>query len=325
MEILEQLLYETCFSTGETVDRIKGKYEDEIKFFEKKYMFEIQKIRNKYYNSSLSNEEMMKKELTEYMHIIIKCINDEYGDLIPINRLKMLNNMLSDGIVVIYDENEKHDFSADSTDGHVIVNLAKIGREDGKPLPDIYTQIVKAKGTLPHELFHIVIQMLKPKDVADERMVIDLKSGESLTSRGMVGFILNEGFVEKYSEILCKKHNLYYQKGPQYIPFVNLCDYIMAKYPSVNTNTIFSLDESDVLSYFNDWERNLYYDYECISYAVRHGEKKREDIASSHIESVDVDYSSLSQDEIFYLQDYYLEKNSKLAQTSSVERSRGHL
>ena len=37
--------------------------------------------------------------------------------------------------------------------------------------------------------------MLKSKDLANDRMIINLINGDIITSRGMVGFILNEGFV----------------------------------------------------------------------------------------------------------------------------------
>lgn len=327
MSELEQLLYETTFRTRDTYNRVIRNFsKEELDYMEERQKIELQNLKNKYSNNNLSDEQLMKQELTEFMSIIIDCINKEYGELIPNDRLSKLNNMINnDGVIVIYDENDKHDFSADSEKGHVIVNLARIGVEKEKPMPSIYEQIIRAKGTLPHELFHIIIKMLKPKDVADERMIINLIDAESITSRGMVGFILNEGYVEKYSNLLCEKYGLYHQIAPQYLPYIDVCDYIMSKYLSVNSNTIFSLDESDILSKLSDDERMLYHKYECISYAVRHRNIPREKVISSHIEHVDIDLSSLSSGEIGDLQNYYLNKNNKLAQTSSIEISDKHL
>lgn len=101
-----------------------------------------------------------------------------------------------DSVIVINNPEDKYDFSAASKNGKVIVNLARIGKTEKNPNPDIFTQITTSKGTLTHELFHIVIQMLKPEEFADERMVISLSNGDTISSRGMVGFMLNE---TKYS------------------------------------------------------------------------------------------------------------------------------
>lgn len=199
MDYFDKLLYETSFSTKDTAGRVALRYssEDLNKIINAKEQ-ETDRLKEKYRGINLTDAELMKRELEEYLAIIVDLINQEYAEYIPLDRLKKLNDMCSDnGVLVIDDSKDRHDFSAFEENGKVIVNLANIGKTKENPNPDIFTKIACAKGILPHELFHIIINMLKPSELADERMVISLTNGEEIHSLGMVGFMLNEGFVEK--------------------------------------------------------------------------------------------------------------------------------
>ena len=312
MDEFERLLIDTGFSTEESVKLIKNGNREFVSSVYDAYMLEKEKLIHKYKDSNLSKTDMLKKELTEYMQKIIECINQEYGDIIPKEKLDVLNRMNDDGIVIINDESDKHDMSANSNTGHVIANLAALGKTSQRPNPDIYTQMTIAKGSLPHEMFHVIIQMLKPDELADERMVIKTTNGKEITSRGMVGFMLNEGFVEKFSSDLCKKYNLYYQIAPQYIPYVNICDYIMKEHLSINSQFVFSSDEEKILDNLNEQERNLYHKYELISYAVRHEDIKRDEIVDYHIEKVDLsnDYNNKQELNKMFDKDVELNKHN---------------
>ena len=325
MDSLDQILYETHFSTKETANRMRIRYsEEEILTMLYSQNTERDRLIKKYQNVDLPKEELMKLELANYMTTIINLINQEYGDVIPQDRLQILNNMLgADSVVVINNEQDEHDFSADSKTGKVIVNLAKIGKTE--PNSDIYTQMAVANGTLPHELFHIIIQMLKPEELADERMVINLSNGQTITSRGMVGFMLNEGFVEKFSSEFCNKYKLYHQIAPQYLPYVDVCNYIMQRYPNVNSNTIFSLDEQDILGNLSYEEQEKYYTAETVSYAVRHKNIKAEDIINSSIEKIELDYSNILPERMDELKKYYFFKNSKFQETNFIAIDYKHL
>lgn len=327
MDMFEQLLYETRFSTRETVDRIKIKYtEDELQQIMNAFEIERQKLIQKYSSINLSKEDLMKKELKDYLSTIVSLINQEYGSFIPEDRLNKLNNMISeDSVIVINNPEDKHDFSADSKNGKVIVNLARIGKNEKNPNPDIFTQITTAKGTLPHELFHIVIHMLKPEEVADERMVISLSNGDTIASRGMVGFMLNEGFVEKFSSEFCQKYGLYYSIAPQYLPYVDICNYFMEYNPQINSATIFSLDEVDCIGSLSAEEQQKYYSAEAVSYAIRHKDKKAEDVINSRIEKVQIDLDNIPQNRLEELKIYYEQKNSKLSETMQIQNNDFHL
>lgn len=319
MSSFDQILYETRFSTKETVERMRTRYsEQELATMLYSQNVERERLINKYQNSSLSDMELMKVELTSYMTKIIEMIKEEYGDLIPEDRLDKLNCMLSaDSVIIINVEQDKHDFSADSTNGKVIVNIAKIGKSKSNNV-DIYTQMAVANGILPHELFHIIIQMLKPEELADERMIINLSNGETITSRGMVGFMLNEGFVEKFSSEFCEKYGLYHLIALQYLPYVDICNFIMETCPNINKNTIFSLDESEVISSLTPEEQQKYYQAEAISYAVRHKERKATEVIDYSIKKIDIDFSQISSERFEELKKYYLFKNNKLQETLTL-------
>lgn len=327
MDEFSQILFETRFTTKESVERIKGRYsQEEFEHMANSQKVEVARLREKYANTQLPDEELIRQELTEYMTTIINLINSDYSKLIPSDRLEKLNNMIqSGGVVVINDENDKHDFSADSKNGKVIVNLARIGKTEKNPNPDIYTQMAVANGTLPHELFHIIIKMLMPEEVADERMVINMSDGEVITSRGMVGFMLNEGFVEKYSLEFCQRHGLYHQIAPQYISYVDICNYIIDRYPQINEQTIFSLDERDVICTLSPEERQKYYQAEAVSYSVRHKEKNANDVVGSSIEKVEIEYSDVPKERLEVIKMYYVLKNNKLAETSGITPENKHL
>lgn len=322
-----QILFETMFSTKESAERMKSRYSKaEFEQMANSQKIEVIRLREKYANIQLPNEELIRQELTEYMITIINLINTDYSELIPSDRLKKLNNMIqSGGVIVINDANDKHDFSADPKNGKVIVNLARIGKTEKNPNPDIYIQMAVANGTLPHELFHIIIQMLMPEEVADERMVINMSNGEVINSRGMVGFMLNEGFVEKFSSEFCQRHGLYHQIAPQYISYVDICNYIMDRYPQINEQTIFSLDERDVIGALSSIERQKYYQAEAISYAVRHKKKSASDVVDSSIEKVEIEYSGIPKERLEEIKMYYVIKNNKLKEINSITNENKHL
>lgn len=93
----------------------------------------------------------------------------------------MLNRLLNENsLKIINVPTYDHDFTANSVLGELTINLAKL---KGK---NIYEKIVSAKGTLPHEIFHFIIKMLKEEDKVDERIVVNLKEGKPITSKGMV-------------------------------------------------------------------------------------------------------------------------------------------
>ena len=99
----------------------------------------------------------------------------------------------------------------------------------------------------------------------------------------------------------------------------------MKNYPQVNENTIFSLDESDIMGILNSEERQKYYQAEMISFAVRHKNSKAQDIVSASIEQIKIDYSNIPEAKVEEIKNYYLMKNKKLHETSLLKTENKHL
>lgn len=296
----EEILATTMFSTKETTEKLMpvfintGEYER----LQERYLNEIKKLQEKYpIITDATAIETMRKELSDYARKLILTIKNDYPNLIPNERLEKLDQLLdSSNIKIINDPNDNHDFSANSVTGELIINLHNLKGNN------IYEKIVTAKGTLPHEIFHFLIKMLKEEDKVDERLVINIKDREPLTSKGMAGFMLSEGFVEKFSKDFCKKHealgeDFYFSPGPQTIPYIEICEYIMSKNPNININNIFTLNYEDCLNSLTEEERRQYKKIEPISYAVRHNVKK-EDIISAYTEKIFKDNMEISLTEL---------------------------
>lgn len=279
-----QLLNDTKLTTKQTAIKYKDTYIQNgyMDYIQKRTMHEIENLKSNY--PTVSNDaNYMKAHLSEYLSILIPKIKEEYGALIPPERIDLLEGLLdSSNVVVINDQEDKHDFSADTEKGQVIVNLAKMRGAD------IYEKVINAKGLLPHETFHLIIQMLKGKKIADERMIIDLVDDNQIKSRGMVGFMLNEGMVEKFSTEFCAKNNFYFAMSPQYIPYVNISNYILNNNPA-SLSTVFSTNYEEMLSYLNEEEKQAYLKAECISYAVRHKGIDPNQIKDVSIQKIELD------------------------------------
>lgn len=277
----EQLLADTHLTTRQTAEKyretfIQNGYMD---YIQKRTIQEIEILKSKYPQVE-NHSKFMREQLSEYLSILVSKIKEEYGSSIPVERIQLLEGLLEpSNVVVLDDETGKHDFSANTETGQVIVNLARMRGDD------IYQKVINAKGILPHETFHLVIQMLKNRELADDRMIIDLVDGEQIRSRGMVGFMLNEGLVEKYSTEFCARNNFYSTIALQYIPYVNISNYILVKEPSLST-TVFSTDFEDMLNHLTEQERQAYLSAECVSYAVRHKDINPGQITNVKIEKV---------------------------------------
>lgn len=315
---LDEILKDTTYSTKKYVKHaLLNLSSKQIQEIQDKKQFMINLIREQYPQNGKSEEMLMKEVLGQYIKKIIQYIICDYGDFIPKDRISKLENMGNKDCIEVINDINGHDLSASSEQGKIIVNLAKIDASNNLR-SDIYSKIVCALGGLPHELFHIVINMLKPKECANLRMNIQLKDNDQpLTSFGMVGFMLNEGFAEKISHEFSEKHGLYHTFAFQLLPYIKVCDYIMDKYPQINYKTIFSMDYADCLEYLNEEEKAKYYRAECISYAVRHLKIETNKILNVFVEKRELD--SILWEKQVELQEYYDCKNAKLKEMLEID------
>ena len=294
----DSILASTQYSTRETAKAyFENMPQSEIDRVISMQNAEIDRIKDKYNGADISDTEIMRTEIQSYVAKLVPYIQSDYGEYIPKDRVENLYRLMNDSsrIIVVNDEKYDHDFSANSADGMIIVNLAKIGISKEHPNPSIYRKVASATGILPHELFHFVIQMLNPEYMETERMRINLSNGEQISTKGMVGFMLNEGFVEKTSSEFCDNHGFYHMPSIQYYPYIDVCNYVMENNPNVNDRTIFCLDKDDCLNGLSKDDKDKYHNAEAVSYAVRHQDKKATDVVSSSIEPVERDDSRIPE------------------------------
>jgi hypothetical protein len=146
-------------------------------------------------------------------------------------------------------------------------------------------------------------------------MVYDLANGEQATVNGMVGHMLNEGFVEKQSSEFCQKSNIYYCPSPTYIQFTKLCEYIMKVNPNINEQFLMKNNYEGILESFSQEAREKYKETERTEY-IRNFElntssgKKRNISMQEVISSYNVKIEPLKKEETM---------QSKQEQQESVE------
>ena len=129
----KDILDTTKFSTKETVELLKPLFEANGKLNEiyDRNQKELLNLKQKYpdipdINTAIS---IMKSELTTYAQKIVETIKKDYRDLIPKERISVLENLLNpNNIVIINNPEDGHDFSADPEKGQVIINVSQLSQ-----------------------------------------------------------------------------------------------------------------------------------------------------------------------------------------------------
>ena len=310
----DEILSRTQFSTKEAFEKYAANMpQSKVNGIRQSFNEEMARVKDKYDGSDIPEEEIMRNELQAYISQLVPLIQREYGEYIPADRIEKLYRLMNDPgrVVVINNDKINHDFSANSTEGIIIVNLAKIGVSNESPNPSIYRKVANAESVLPHELFHFVIKMLKPEYMENARIRIQLSNGEKISSKGMSGFMLNEGFVEKMANKFCNEYGLFYTPAIQYYPYIDTCKYIMENNPQVNEQTVFCLDAEDCLNGLSEQDREKYHKAEAIAYAIRHKGKQASDVVSSELEPIEVDLSNIPEKDKIRLEREEFYKNQK--------------
>ena len=281
-------------STKSSSELVKA-YSNEPQFIEylEKAEMQHQKIKEeleslKQKNDVLGDEKLddnafLQNVVSRYVQtILVPKIVAEYGSLLSEEQISTLKNI---EIEVIYDENFKHDITAYHEQGKISLNMAYLGKDNKDQT--LNGKIITTLGTIPHELFHFFIKMLKQQELADERMVYNLNTGEVATNLGMVGHMINEGFVEKLSTEFCKKNSIFYSIAPSYISFVDLCSFIMNNNPQIDIQYLTTHNYEDILAFFSKDIIELYQATERFEYAQNFALKMQ-----------DGKYRNISTDEI---------------------------
>ena len=262
---------------------------------------EIADLRKKHYE--ISDLEFFQMIVIQHSKQIIEGIKKEYQGKLTSAVIDRLNKF---NLEVIYDEGFKHDMTAFTDKSKVSINTAYFAK--GQSLE---YQIVQAMGTMPHEIFHFVIKMLKDSNIADERMVYELANGEIASNLGMVGHMLNEGFVEKISSDFCKRNTIFFTISPSYIQFVNLCNYMMQNNSQISEEFLMAHNYEGVLALCSPEVIKAYKQTERVEYANVFKLKLQ-----------DGSYRQISEGEILRSYNEFIQLNIDLNDTSKNDDSK---
>ena len=243
-------------------------------------------------NPQMSDSDFFSFVMNNHSKNIIESIKKDYGDKLTPEIIERLDNF---NISIINTPETRGDMTAHPEKSQVEINEAHFATD----VKGIESKIVRAMGTMPHEIFHFVYRILKDENHCDERMVYNLTNGDQATCLGMTGHMLNEGFVEKLSTDFCKRNNIYSTISPTYIQFTKLCDYIMKTNPEVNESFLIKNNYEGILNKFSTEAKEKYKETERTEYLrnfklkTTSGENRKIDdheVLSSYNESVKPKY-----------------------------------
>lgn len=294
-DIFQNILEDSKKSSFELLEKYKNS-EEYVELSAK-----IENISNNKYNnystlrnrcSSMSDVEFFEKEVNNQFKKIIAKIISEYSEILSKEVIDKLKSLI---LEIVYDEKDNHDISV--TSKGIKINLFKVLKDK-----DLYSSIINTIGTLPHELFHFIFSMLKPGFEVDERMVYELPDGRVGSVLGMVGHMLNEGFVEKLSSEFCEENDIFYIPSPKYICLTKLCTYIMKNcdisledLTKYNYEDIFKLFSNEVVEKYKEVEREEY----IYNFEVRLNDDTELDLSTEEgIKSYNQKLSSIEIEEI---------------------------
>lgn len=239
-------------------------------------------------NPQMNEEVFFKSILTNYSKKIIETIKNDYKEKLTPDIISRLDNFSLD---VINDPEQHGDMTAKPDESKIIINKAIFAKD----VNEIERKIVRAMSTMPHELFHFVYRILKSERTRDERMVYNLSNGDTASCLGMVGHMLNEGFVEKMANDFCKRNGIYNSINPSYIQFTKLCDHIVKNNPNINDRFLLNNNYSEILAQFSPNAVEKYKETERFEYLnnfklkTKNGERRKIDekeLISSYNEKI---------------------------------------
>lgn len=200
-------------------------------------------------NPNLSDEVFYKQMMVLFLSPVIQRVNEQYGAIIPKDKLQKLNGLLNpENINFTFDKNQ-NDIQADSLTGQLIINPQKT---QGNTIEE---KIVSSMGASTHESFHLLVNMLKSPEQAEqlgERLMYKIATSEGEKeihfAPGKYGQVLSEGFVEKLSSEFAQQNGFYYTLNPSYIPCVNLCSQIMQQDRTIDLTFLFTKSGDDIVN-----------------------------------------------------------------------------
>ncbi len=332
-EILDNIIRDSIFTGRSLQSKYKliehylqfPEFQEYKKKLEEDTRREVEKVKElRKNNPNLNDEEFYKEILTNCGHNIIETIKKEYQSILPAETLNKLNNFK---FVIINDPERQSDMDAHMKQSEIWVNMAHHALERG----DLEGKIVRSMGLMTHELFHFIYRLLKDKP--DERMIYDLANGDAAIGFGMVGHMLNEGFVEKLSTEFCERNNIYHTINPSYIQFTKLCDYIQ-KVAGIDEKFLMENNYETILALFTPEAKEAYQKTERFEYREKNSLNLRsggyrkiaeDEVLSSHNEKIskknENDLQTLQKTLLNEKKDLLIEQRERENQDKLVRKS----
>ena len=136
---------------------------------------------------------------------------NEYGEILPPEKMIKVEGLLDPSNIAFTASKDQKDFQADSELGKLIINPIKTSGDS------IEEKIVTSMGSIIHETFHLMINMLKDPKRAEqlgERLMYKVATTEGDKelhfAPGKYGQVLSEGFVEKLSTEFARRNGFYH-------------------------------------------------------------------------------------------------------------------
>ena len=207
----------------------------------------IQDIRKN--NPTMSDGDFYKQMMVSFLASVVSQIQTQYGQVLPPEKLAKINGLLNPENITFTNDKNQNDIQADSLTGRLIINPQKTG---GSTLEE---KIVSSMGASIHESFHLMVNMLKNPEQAEqlgERLMYKVATSEGEKevhfAPGKYGQVLSEGFVEKLSSEFAQKNGFYYTLNPSYIPCVKLCGEFMRQDSTIDESFLFTKSGDDIVS-----------------------------------------------------------------------------
>lgn len=207
----------------------------------------IQEIRKN--NPTMSDGDFYKQMMVSFLTPVVSQIQTQFGQVLPPEKLAKINGLLKPENITFTNDKNQNDIQADSLTGRLIINPQKTG---GATLEE---KIVSSMGSSIHETFHLMVNMLKNPEQAEqlgERLMykVATSDGEKEVhfAPGKYGQVLSEGFVEKLSSEFAQKNGFYYTLNPSYIPCVKLCGEFMRQDSTIDERFLFTKSDDDIVS-----------------------------------------------------------------------------
>lgn len=249
---IRELISTSLLSSKEAKEKyirepIYQEYNKQIEEQQQLLLKKVQEMRKN--NPNLSDEVFYKQMMVSFLSPVIQRVNEQYGAIIPKEKLQKLNGLLNpENINITFDKN-KNDIQADSINGKLIINPKKTR---GNTLEE---KIVSSMGSSIHESFHLLVNMLKSPEQAEqlgERLMYKVRTSEGEKEvhfpPGKYGQVLNEGFVEKLSSEFSEQNGFYYTLNPSYISCTNLCSQMMQQDKTIDLIFLFTKSQDDMVN-----------------------------------------------------------------------------